>query len=86
MKRKTSKEKRLSANKSRVTSPSPKKKKWDDSSQEDSSSSQAHLKPAAPAPKIPTQEPRKQRISLTTTSNRPSIPMSRSPRGSEPLP
>ena len=55
MKRKTSKEKRLSANKSRVTSPSPKKKKWDDSSQEDSSSSQAHLKPAAPAPKLPTQ-------------------------------
>ena len=55
MQRKSSKEKRLSANKSRITSPSPKKKKWDDNSNEESSTSSQHAKPAGPTPKIPVQ-------------------------------
>lgn len=69
MQRTNSSEKRLSANKSRVTSPSPKKKRWDDTG------SQEEEKPAppklAPAPKPAEPENKKQKISLTTPNMRP---------------
>jgi len=72
MQRKSSSEKRLSANKSRVTSPSPKKKRWDDSNNE----SQSEEKPASklvPMVKPPESEQKKQKISLTTASVRPPL-------------
>jgi hypothetical protein len=46
--RKNSSEKRLSANKSRVTSPSPKKKRWDDGGNEPQSEDKPNSKLAAP--------------------------------------
>jgi hypothetical protein len=51
MQRTNSSEKRLSANKSRVTSPSPKKKRWDDSGNQDEEKV-APTPKLAPAPKV----------------------------------
>jgi hypothetical protein len=83
MKRKTSREKRLSANKSRVTSPSPKKKtRWDDNPGDQNTSNVSAPDPSKNL-NVSGPEPKKQRISLTTSGVRPSIPQSRSPRGSE---
>lgn len=68
MQRTNSSEKRLSANKARVTSPSPKKKRWDDSG------NQEEEKPApklVAAPKIVENENKKQKISLTSPAMRP---------------
>jgi hypothetical protein len=50
--RKNSSEKRLSANKSRVTSPSPKKKRWDDGGNEPQSEEKPSSK-QAPVVKAP---------------------------------
>jgi ATP-dependent DNA ligase len=70
MQRTNSSEKRLSANKSRVTSPSPKKKRWEDSGQEEEKPA-PKLAPA-PAPVLkPAESEKKQKISLTTPNMRP---------------
>ncbi len=70
MQRNNSSEKRLSANKSRVTSPSPKKKRWDDSGQEEEKPASKLAPAPAPAPK-PAESEKKQKISLTTPNMRP---------------
>lgn len=84
MQRTNSSEKRLSANKSRVTSPSPKKKRWDDSgSQEEEKVAPPKLVPAA---KPVENDAKKQKISLTTPNMRPPmIPHSKAPAQSNNL-
>ena len=79
LKKRSSSEKRLSANKSRLASPSPKKKRWEDSGDTSSETTQSR----GPVPKIASQsDSRKQKISLTSqTTKPPMIPHHpRSPR------
>jgi hypothetical protein len=80
MKRKSSSEKRLSANKSRLASPSPsKRRKWDENDQEEQVPAP---RSAGPQPKIPSQDSKKQKISLTNPSGLkvpPNVPQPRSP-------
>jgi ATP-dependent DNA ligase len=72
MQRTNSSEKRLSANKSRVTSPSPKKKRWEDSGQEEEKPAPKLAPAPAPAPVLkPAESEKKQKISLTTPNMRP---------------
>ena len=58
--RSSSREKRLSANKSRVTSPSPKKKRWDAPAKPDSEPPSKALEPAQKLPVAVKNDPQHQ--------------------------